>query len=60
MVTDLSDRELAYLSFLEEKEYENKLFDRVMNCDIDQLSEYLISDIEEERWLAKWRLTQKQ
>ena len=55
-----NEREQSYIFFLEEKEYENKLFDRVMNCDIEEIGIYLTSDIPEERWLAKWRLSRKQ
>jgi len=52
------DREEAYLSFLQEKEYGNKLFDSIMNADINQVGAYLLSEDLETRWLAKWRLSQ--
>ena len=45
-----------YEDFLAEKDYENHMFDTIMNCELNELAIYLTSPIEEERWLAQIRL----
>ncbi len=51
-------REESYQLFLEEKDYEVAIFNKIENATIEQLAECLTSPIEEERWLAEWRLKQ--
>ena len=52
----MNNRELSYLHFLEDKEYEAKIYNIIMYASLEELATYLTSPIEEERWLANIRL----
>jgi hypothetical protein len=50
------NREESYRMFLEDRESDLIVYNKIMSASLEELSFYLTSPCEEERWLARIRL----